>query len=54
MKSTTAPRLALCRTELVGQLYTEHGFGSGFVDYFVLVIVMMAYFNLVYMNALCL
>jgi len=33
LKLTTAPRLALCRTELVGQLYMQHGFHDGFVHF---------------------
>jgi len=31
LKLTAAPRLALCRTELVGQLFTQHGFHDRFV-----------------------
>jgi len=31
LKLTTAARLALCRTELVGLLFTQHGFHDGFV-----------------------
>ena len=31
LKLTTSARLALCRTELVGELYSQHGFHDGFV-----------------------
>ena len=38
LKLTAAPRVALCRTELIDQLYTQHGFHDGFVLFCIFVL----------------